>query len=330
MAIEDRKSGVKGKPAVVVLVGATASGKTAVSLPLAERLRAEIISADSRQVYRFLDIGTAKPSAQDRARVPHHFVDIRNPDEEYSAGAFGSEGREEIGKILRRGNTPLVVGGSGLYIQSLVDGFFDGPPADPEYRAIAMARLRHEGVEPLLKELAGVDPDAAAAIDPTKPRRVVRALEVFHTTGTPLSTLQRERKIEIPFVPVFFGLDMDRRELYQRINERCDAMLRNGLLEEVEMLAGRGYTSTLNALKTVGYAETFAYRNGALGYEELVLQFKQNTRRYAKRQLTWFRKDLRIRWVPTAAGGDPHRLAEAILEAMPPPASYGNSPASQS
>jgi len=330
MAIEDRKPGIEGRPDVVVLVGPTASGKTAVSLPLAERLHAEIISADSRQVYRFLDIGTAKPSALDRERVPHHFIDIRNPDEEYSAGAFGSEGREEIAKILARGNTPLVVGGSGLYVQSLVDGFFDGPPADPEYRAIAMERLRREGVDPLLKELAAVDPDTAASVDPTKPRRVVRALEVFHTTGSPLSMLQRERKTEIPFVPIFFGLDMDRKELYGRINERCDAMLRNGLLEEVDMLADRGYTSELNALKTVGYAEAFAYRTGTLAYEQMVTRFKQNTRRYAKRQLTWFRKDLRIRWIATAAADDPRRLAEVIVAAIPLPASYGNSPASRS
>ncbi len=320
---------MKSSPLVVVLVGPTASGKTSVSLPLAELLHAEILSADSRQIYRFMNIGTAKPGVSERARIPHHFIDIRNPDEEYSAGTFGSEGRETIEQILKRGHTPLVVGGSGLYIQSLVDGFFAGPPADPEYRARVMVRLRVEGIEPLLGELGRVDPVSAASIDPTKPRRIVRALEVYATTGIPLSQLQRERKIGIPFTPVFFGLDVERAELYRRINSRCEMMLRQGLLDEVGGLSGRGYTASLNALKTVGYAEVFAYRGGTIGYEDMVRLFKQNTRRYAKRQLTWFRRDTRIRWMPVTDDADAARLAQSIAAAIPPGVSSGNLTAGQ-
>ena len=305
------------RPTIVVLVGPTASGKTAVSLPLAQLIHAEILSADSRQIYRYLDIGTAKPTPSERSRVPHHFIDIRNPDEEYNAGLYGEEGREAITRILGRGRVPLVVGGSGLYIQSLVDGFFDGPPADPDFRAQAMERLRSEGVLPLLKDLEKVDPDSAASIDPTKPRRVVRALEVFHITGIPLSVLHRERKPEIPFVPLFFGLELDRAGLYQRINTRCERMMEGGLLDEVESLVAAGYTASLNALKTVGYAEAFAYRRGEISYEDMVRLFKQNSRRYAKRQLTWFRRDARIRWIPVAASDDAVRIAETIAGLIP-------------
>jgi tRNA dimethylallyltransferase len=315
------------KPMVVVLAGPTASGKTAVSLPLAEQLHAEILSADSRQIYRHLDIGTAKPTPSERTRVPHHFIDIRNPDEEYNAGLFGEEGREEIARILSRGRVPLVVGGSGLYIQSLVDGFFDGPPADLDFRAQAMERLRAEGVLPLLEDLAKVDPDSAASIDPTKPRRVVRALEVYHITGIPLSVLHRERKPEIPFVPLFFGLELDRAELYQRINTRCERMLEGGLLDEVESLVVAGYSASLNALKTVGYAEAFAYRRGEISYEDMVRLFKQNSRRYAKRQLTWFRHDPRIRWIPIAESDHAVRIAGTIAGLIPPRATSEIPPA---
>jgi tRNA dimethylallyltransferase len=314
------------RPTIVVLVGPTASGKTAVSLPLAELIHAEIISADSRQIYRHLDIGTAKPTPREREQVPHHFIDIRNPDEEYSAGLFGDEGRDEADRILGRGRIPLVVGGSGLYIHSLVDGFFDGPPADPEFRAQALQQLRDGGIGSLLEELQRVDPQSASSIDPTKPRRVIRALEVHHITGIPLSVLQREGKRGISFVPLFFGLEVDRKELYNRINERCERLLKEGLMEEVEDLVARGYTSTQNALKTVGYAEVFAHRRGEIDREEMVRLFKQNTRHYAKRQLTWFRRDKRIHWIATGSNAEPARVAETIVKLIPPSVSSGSSP----
>jgi tRNA dimethylallyltransferase len=171
-----------------------------------------------------------------------------------------------------------------------------------------------------------VDPQSASSIDPTKPRRVIRALEVHHITGIPLSVLQREGKRGISFVPLFFGLEVDRKELYNRINERCERLLKEGLMEEVEDLVARGYTSTQNALKTVGYAEVFAHRRGEIDREEMVRLFKQNTRHYAKRQLTWFRRDKRIHWIATGSNAEPARVAETIVKLIPPSVSSGSSP----
>jgi tRNA dimethylallyltransferase len=297
---------------ILVLVGPTASGKTDISLVLAEMLNGEILSADSRQVYKFLDIGTAKPTREQRARIRHYFVDELTPDQEFSAGEFGARGREAIDEIFRRGKVPIVVGGSGLYVQSLTDGIFEGPGADKDIREILERRLQAEGIAGLLAELRTVDPQIAERIDPTKPRRIIRALEVFHITGRPLSKLHQESAPTIDFVVERFGLLWERKALYARIEKRCDAMLENGLLEEVESLERRGYTDRLNALNTVGYAEAFAYRRGEIGYEEMVRMLKQNSRRYAKRQMTWFRRDERIEWV---SAGEP-LVASAIAEAI--------------
>lgn len=282
---------------VLVLVGPTASGKSAVGLELGHQLNGEILSADSRQIYRYLDVGTAKPSLADRLRVPHHGVDDLDPDADYNAGEFGIRGRAVIDEIFRRGRTPLVIGGSGLYVQSLIDGFFQGPGADPEFREILENRLKSAGVDPLVEELMRIDPETAGRIDPTKPRRVMRALEVYHLTGVPLSRIQRESKLTIDFEPRMYGLHWDRKDLYARIECRCDQMIGAGLLAEVDGLVKRGYSERLNSLNTVGYAEVFAYRRGETGYEEMLRLFKQNSRRYAKRQLTWFRRDSRIQWI---------------------------------
>lgn len=304
----------RGVKTVIVLVGPTASGKTAVSLPLAERLGAEIISADSRQIYRHMDIGTAKPTVAERARVPHHFIDILDPDQDYSAGEFGIRGREEIERILSRGRVPLVVGGSGLYIRSLVDGFFDGPPADPEVRSAIERRLAAGGVEELLGELRRVDPLFAARVDPTKPRRMIRALEVFHVTGVPISQLHQDLKVEIQFRSRIFGLACPKPALQKRIAERCTMMLEGGLLDEVEDLVRRGYGPGLNALNTVGYAEAFAFRAGGITRDEMVELFCRNTRRYAKRQMTWFRRDGRIEWIDMGEGREAEGVVEEIVK----------------
>ncbi len=290
-------------PRVLVLVGPTASGKTAVSLEVARLLGAEILSADSRQVYRFMDIGTAKPTPEQRFSIPHHFIDERDPDQEFNAGDFGVLGRERIALILSRGRLPLVVGGSGLYVQSLVDGFFEGPGADPEYRAALERRLGSGGVGELMAELEKVDPESARRIDPTKPRRIIRALEVFHATGAPLSQLHRQARQEIPFEPVLVGLTMERSALYARINERCERMVQQGLVEEARGLEGRGFSRSLNALNTVGYAEAFAFLSGEVTAERMLEVFRQNSRRYAKRQLTWFRRDGRIVWLDARSCG---------------------------
>lgn len=301
-------------PTILVLVGPTASGKTAVSIPLAELLGGEIVSADSRQVYRGLDIGTAKPDAALRERVPHHFIDIREPHEEYNAGLFGSEGRACVAEIVRRGRVPVVVGGSGLYVRSLVDGLFEGPAADPDVRDRLTRRLEEEGAAGLLEELRAVDPGTAAAIDPTKHRRIVRALEVWHATGIPLSVLQRERKPDIPFVPVFAGLSWERAELNRRIDARCEAIVAAGLLDEVRRLRDQGSSLRMNALNTVGYVEAFEHVEGRTTAGEMLAQIKTNTRRYAKRQGTWFRADARIRWLSMHPGRGPDAVAAEVAE----------------
>ena len=300
-------------PHVIVLVGPTASGKTSVSLHLAHLLSAEIISADSRQIYRYLDIGTAKPTPEERLNVPHHFVDEVPPDKEFNAGEFGVRGREVIEEIFSRGRVPLVVGGAGLYVQSLIDGFFEGPGADWEYRKILEERIQAGELEELISELRRVDPVLADRIDVTKPRRIIRALEVYHTTGKPLSVLQKESRIAVNFAPLFFGLDWERKELYRRVDARCEEMLRNGLLDEIARLEQMGFDRSLNALRTVGYAEGFAFRNREITYEEMVRLFKQNSRRYAKRQMTWFKRDARISWIKMKEGISPLEVAEGIL-----------------
>jgi tRNA dimethylallyltransferase len=309
--ISDIKYRISDIRCVVVLVGPTASGKTAVSLPLAEHLGAEIISADSRQIYRYMDIGTAKPTAAERARVPHHYVDVLNPDQDYNAGDFGIQGREEVERIIARGRVPLVVGGSGLYVRSLIDGFFEGPPADPEIRDSLEKQFAEGGKESLLRELNRVDPVFAERVDPTKPRRMIRALEVYRVTGRPISELHKDLKPEIPFVPIIFGLSWPRPVLYQRINDRCRAMMDQGLLEEVDALVHKGYGPELNALNTVGYAEAFALRAGRLTRDEMVALFSQNTRRYAKRQMTWFRRDERVNWL---AMTEERKIGEVVGE----------------
>jgi len=228
-------------------------------------LKGEIISADSRQVFRYLDIGTAKPTLEERRGIPHHFIDLLPPDADFCAGTFGVEGRRVIGEISSRGRLPIVVGGSGLYVQSLIDGFFEGPGADREYREFLEDKLTRGGIEPLLEDLRNRDPEAASRIDPTKPRRILRALEVFHLTGRPISELQKEKPL-ILFQSALFGLDVPRAVLYRQIEARCDSMLERGLLREVEALKRKGYTDSLNALNTVGYREAFAYRRGEISY----------------------------------------------------------------
>ena len=297
---------------VPVIVGPTAAGKSAVSLHLARILPCEIVSADSRQVYRYLDVGTAKPSLREREMVRHHFIDVVDPDADFNAGRFGEEARSVVDGVLSRGLTPVVVGGSGLYVRSLVDGFFEGPGADPEFRDALEERLRRGELPELVEELRRVDPASALRIDPTKPRRVVRALEVYHATGVPLSSLQSVRRVRVNFTPHFYGLLWERKVLYERINRRCEQMMSEGLLREAEALERRGFGRTLNALNTVGYKEAFACLHGEISREEMLPLFKQNSRRYAKRQMTWFRRDARIRWIPVNNGISPGDIAEMI------------------
>ena len=275
--------------AVPIITGPTAVGKTAICLELADELDAEIISADSRQVYRELTIGTAKPTPAEQARIPHHFIDERSLGEPFSAGIFAEEAYERIRAIRDRGRVPLVTGGSTLYLQALQYGLANIPGVDAEVRAALQQRLEAEGAALLYAELRRVDPAAAATMDPTKTQRLVRALEVYHGTGRPLSSYFDDQ----PEPPVTFQtvvLVRDRRDLYARIERRADQMLQQGLLDEVQTLLERGIDFSQSALRTIGYRETAAYLQGRIPYDEMVRRLKRDTRRYAKRQLTWFRR----------------------------------------
>jgi tRNA dimethylallyltransferase len=299
------------KRVVLCIVGPTASGKTKLAILVAKQLHGEVISADSRQVYRHLDIGTAKPTREQLQEVRHYFVDELDPGENFNAGEFGRKGREIIDDLFRRKKVPVVVGGSGLYIRSLVDGFFEGPSAVSEVRERLYNRLRQEGAVALLAELERVDPAFASRMLPSNTRQIIRALEVFELTGVPISKLHQQ-KIEIDFVPLMIGLQWDRKALYDRINRRVDAMLENGFLGEVRRLLDLGYSETTNSLQTVGYQEAISHLRGEVDYDTMVELIKRNTRRFAKRQLTWFRADKRIQWFSISDNKDFFSLVQRV------------------
>jgi tRNA dimethylallyltransferase len=297
---------------VLTLVGPTASGKTALSILLAEKLGGEIISADSRQIYRCLDIGTAKPSPEELKRATHHFINILDPDQFYNAGEYGAQARAKIGELLNQNKLPILVGGSGLYIRAVIDGFFEGPGKDAEVREQLENEARTLGSEILFERLKKIDPISAAKMDATKVRRVIRALEVYCTTGKPISELHSIQESKIPYETAQFGLQWERKALYHRIEHRIDEMIEKGLIEEVRGLLVKGYSRGANALNTVGYKEVFDFLDGIITKEEMIRLIKQNTRHFAKRQLTWFRTDKRIRWIPVNDETDWNVIAEHL------------------
>ena len=301
----------------LIILGPTAAGKTAVSILLAEKLSGEIISADAFQVYRGMDIATAKPSPAELARVPHHLIDILRPGEDYSAARFRELALPLIGEILSRGRRPIVSGGSAMYIRVLVDGIFDSPPADRDLRD----RLRREEEEGgpgfLHRRLARLDPVSAERIHPRNLKRIVRALEVRELTGTPISRLQREwgpagsPSPDFPFRLI--GLRRERGDLYRRIDLRAEAMLESGLLEETRRLRAAGSLDRGTARLALGYREAAGCLDGEYGEEEAVRRLAAATRRFARRQLTWWRKDGRVEWVDLAPGTPPEAAAEKIM-----------------
>lgn len=282
---------------VLFIVGPTAVGKTMMSLEIAEALDAEIVSADSRQVYRFMDIGTAKPTPTELARIPHHFIDVRSPDQFYSAGEYGGEARLCIENLFARGRLPVVVGGSGFYIQALADGLFAPPVSDHAVKEKWRRRILEDGKESVFECLRRIDPQSAARLHPNDTQRAVRALEVYDLTGLPISHYRRGAEHPADFTPIFVGLDRERQALYRRVEERVAFMMENGLVAEVRALLDKGFTPQLNALRTVGYQEVFSHLNGDIGLAEMIELIKTNSRRYAKRQLTWFRRDARVHWL---------------------------------
>ena len=300
--------------AVLAVVGPTASGKTALALELAERLDTEIVSADSMQVYRGMEIGTAAPTAKEQARVAHHFVGFLEPGAYFSAGEFERRARPVVDALNARGKTAAVVGGSGLYVRALIDGLFPGPGADESLRARLHAEAEREGVAALYRRLARLDPDYGSLINEGDLRRIVRALEVYELTGRPLSELHREhREGAGSLTALQVGLEYPREQLYARINARVDRMLAAGFLDELRALLDHGHERHINRLRSLGYREFIAHLKGECSYEEATEAMKRNTRRFAKRQLTWFRSDKRIHWIPADADAPVGEYGEQVL-----------------
>jgi tRNA dimethylallyltransferase len=310
---------------VLAIIGPTASGKTRIGVETAKLLDGEIISADSRQVYKHFPIASAIPPEKERQGIPHHFMEELNLTEDFNAGDFGRLGRELIDDIFARDKQPVIVGGSGLYITSLIDGLFDDEMdafegeekgngiKDNEIRDKLYDRLKEKGKEFLYNELKEIDKIAAATMLPTNIKRVIRALEIYYATGKKISDLHKN-KIEVNFETVQIGLMWDRSELYQRINDRVDEMMELGLDDEVRELKDKGFNPVeYNSLNTVGIKEVFEYLDGNITQSEMINLIKQNTRRYAKRQMTWFRKDKRIIWLNLFADSDIIAVAEEIV-----------------
>ena len=289
------------RPALLVICGPTAVGKTSLALDLAEYFDGEIISADSRQVYRLMDIGTAKPNREEQQRVRHHLIDVAWPDEEFHAARFVSRAEEAIKDICHRNKLPFLVGGTGLYVRALTEGLLQAPSADPELRRDLHARAEKEGSPSLHEDLARVDPVSADRLHPNDLIRIVRALEVYEQSGCALSALQDEHGFSSkPYRTLKIGLNLERAELYRRVNQRAEAMFEQGLLEEAEALLQAGYDPELKALRTIGYRQAFALLRQQMTREEAIDDLKRSTRRYAKQQLTWLRKDKSIIWLESS------------------------------
>ena len=284
------------KKTVVAIVGPTAVGKTQLSIDLAKRFNGEVINGDSMQVYKGMDIGTAKITPDEMQGIPHHLIDIKEPIEDYTAADFKGHVHNLIEEITNNGRLPVIVGGSGLYIQAaLFDYNFPEIKRNEERTDELTKQVREEGIDSIYRRLIEVDPEQADKIHPNNHRRVIRALEIYETTGRSKSDWEREQTSESPFNIIFIGLEMERERLYSEINRRVDVMLQDGLLEEVTHLYKQGLENT-QAMKAIGYKEFIPYLEGREELTDSIDKLKQNSRRYAKRQYTWFRNKLDITW----------------------------------
>jgi tRNA dimethylallyltransferase len=288
-----------GRLVPVAIVGPTASGKTAVAIELAGRVGAEIISADSMAVYRGMDIGTAKPTLLEQGSAAFHLIDVVDPDEPFTVADFQEQAVRVIDDLLSRGKLPLLVGGTGLYIRAVLDGLnIPGSGPDPELRERLRKRAVEEGSVALHKELERVDPETAARLHPNDAKRIIRALEVFEQSGKPMSEVIEETRVAPRYPDALqFGLTMDREKLYRRIEERVDLQIAEGLVEEVRSLLEKGYNTDAPAMQGLGYKEIAAFIEGKSDLASAIDTLKQGTRRFAKRQYTWFRADARIDWI---------------------------------
>ena len=312
---------------VIILLGPTGIGKTAVSLLLAEALNSEIISADSMQIYRHMDIGTAKPSAEERRLIKHHMIDMVEPWESFSTGEYVSHARPVIEALFEKKRVPIIVGGTGLYIKAMTRGIFSGPSADWCTRNELLLR---EAAAPgsLYASLKSIDPVSAEKIMPADTRRIIRALEVYLKSGRKLSEMHEKSTKPFPYVFIKIGLTRDRKELYENIDRRVDGMIAQGLVDEVREvielmrnaeIRGLGDMPYFTSMQAIGYKEIAMHLNGKPGLEETINLIKQRSRNYAKRQFTWFKKEEDIRWVDITGILDPDHIFQKIKEAIPFP-----------
>ncbi len=304
-------------PPVAVLTGPTGVGKTALALRLARELGAQIVNADSLQVYRELDIGTAKPSWQERAQIPHHLLDVVFPDQDFDAADYYRQGRQVLAALHQQGLPPLVVGGTGLYIRVLLHGICDDGVRDEAVRRQLREELADQGLPALYERLRRLDPAAAARLHPHDTARILRALEVAQTGGSLVASQQRHGFADSPYRTLIIALHRPREELYARINARVEAMLAQGLVAEVQDLRRR-YPPSLKPLQSLGYRHVSAFFDGRLTWAEMVARLQQDTRRYAKRQLTWFRADAAVRWLHPGDTELAIRLLRDFFHPRPP------------
>ena len=286
------------KPKVIVIAGPTASGKTALSIELAKQINGEIVSADSMQIYKDMNIGTAKPTKEEMGDIKHYMIDFVSPETRYSVSQYKKDALICIEEIIQKGKTPIVVGGTGLYIDSLIYGIeFQEMPVDIEYRN-KLNKIADDGkLQELYEEACKIDAEAMKIISPNDRKRIIRVLEIYKQTGKTKTQQNIEsRQNEVPYDYKVFAINMDREKLYDRINKRVDIMIENGLIEEVQALLNK-YNNIQTAMQSLGYKEVVQYFNNELTKEEMIEKIKMESRRYAKRQLTWFRKDKEIIWI---------------------------------
>lgn len=286
------------KPKVVVICGPTASGKTALSIQLAQKINGEIISSDSMQIYKDMNIGTAKPTIEEMQGIKHYLIDFVEPNQRYSVAEFKKDAENAIEEILAKGKTPIVVGGTGLYVDSLIYGIeYQDIKIDEEYRKELERRAQKEGLEALYAEAKKIDPEAVKKISSNDQKRILRILEIYKATGKNKTEQEQEsRKKGIKYDYKVFAIDMNREVLYDRINKRVDIMIENGLIEEVEKLLKK-YKEFPTAMQGLGYKEVVEYLQADITKEEMIEKIKRETRRYAKRQMTWFRKNKQTIWI---------------------------------
>ncbi|MBR0365904.1 MAG: tRNA (adenosine(37)-N6)-dimethylallyltransferase MiaA [Clostridia bacterium] len=284
---------------IIVVAGATASGKTRLAIDIAKSVDGEIVSADSMQIYKYMDIGTAKPTPSEREERPHYLIDFVEPDAEFSVADYTELAHEVIAQITARGKMPVMCGGTGLYINSVINDIsFGEVETDYALRDELTELARRRGGEYMIELLSGFDPVSAARLHPNNIRRVIRAIEFYRLTGVPISEHQEMTKRAVSrYEPIMFCIDHPRQELYERINRRVDMMFEAGLIEEVRRLMEMGYGRDLNSMQGIGYKEIIGFFNGECTFDEAKDAIKQGSRRYAKRQLTWFRRDDRIIWL---------------------------------